>query len=91
MIMKSLLSMPRQCRQFTVLLLAWVVAWKLAVPAQADGNPLHGAHPRPFYVFEHNPNTVGDAEAALKAGANALGMWSESWSIERRSLGCSRW
>ena len=40
--------------------------------AHADGNPLNGANPRPFYVFEHNPNTVGDAEAALQAGANAL-------------------
>ncbi|MFH0780989.1 MAG: PLAT/LH2 domain-containing protein [Pseudomonadota bacterium] len=28
--------------------------------------------PRPFYVFAHNPNTLEEAELALKHGANAL-------------------
>jgi hypothetical protein len=26
--------------------------------AGADGNPLNGTSPRPFYVFAHNPNTL---------------------------------
>lgn len=28
--------------------------------------------PRPFYIIGHNPNTVEDAQACLKAGANGL-------------------
>jgi PLAT/LH2 domain len=40
--------------------------------AYANGNPLNGASSRPFYVFAHNPNTVADAEIALRQGANAL-------------------
>ena len=28
--------------------------------------------PRPFYIFAHNPNSISDVIAALKAGANAI-------------------
>jgi hypothetical protein len=70
--MESFFPWPGPSRGLTWPLLAGAVAGALTVSVQGDGNPLNGAHPRPFYVFEHNPNTVGDAEAALKAGANAL-------------------
>ena len=43
-----------------------------SAPAWADGNPLNGTSPRPFYVFAHNPNTIADVERALSQGANAL-------------------
>ena len=43
-----------------------------AAPARADGNPLNGASPRPFYIFAHNPNTLVGVRLALLDGANAL-------------------
>jgi hypothetical protein len=33
---------------------------------------LNGAQPRPFYVIAHNPNTLDEAEEALKNGCNTL-------------------
>lgn len=40
--------------------------------ASAQGNPLNGSSPRPFYIVAHNPNTLVDVQVALDNGANAL-------------------
>ena len=44
----------------------------VSIPSAHSGNGLNGAHPRPFYVFAHNPNTLWQVEADVSAGANAL-------------------
>jgi hypothetical protein len=56
---------------FRVIVTGIIYLIALVTPGYAD-NQLNGSAPRPFYIFGHNPNTVADAENALKAGANAL-------------------
>jgi hypothetical protein len=43
-----------------------------AAYASEGTTALNGADPRPFYIFAHNPNTIGDVEVSLAAGATAL-------------------
>jgi len=52
-------------------LLALALPVSLVNRAQA-GTVLNGSAPRPFYIYAHNPNTLEEAEQALKDGANAL-------------------
>jgi HYR domain-containing protein len=57
----------------TLLFLAFGQAMS-SVAYAVDGSLtlLNGSAPRPFYVFAHNPNTLGDVQVSLQAGANAL-------------------
>src|ERR1700687_5001493 len=53
-----------------VLMLQALLAFIPLGPAAA-GTGLNGTDARPFYIFGHIPNTLGEAESAIQAGANA--------------------
>ena len=69
---QPLRCLSQSARHPAVLIVAALMLICLMGQAWADGNPLNGTSPRPFYVFAHNPNTLQEVSSAFAFGANAL-------------------